>query len=144
MTRLFIEQPRLHRVCKIYCIDMVLRILEGHQNCMISLLRIMGESTREGLWLLALVTGERWHVTGYMWHVTCDLWHVAYDFFFSLIFYLQKTSSNKELKSAQKGRNISNRRDLLVSVLLSAHTMRVSKSRMQDFYYYFIVWLQNL
>ena len=30
----------------------------------------MGESSGEGLWLLALVTGGKWHVTCYLWHVT--------------------------------------------------------------------------
>ena len=37
------------------------------------LLWIMGESAGEGLWLLMLVTGWRWHVKGGWWHVKCDM-----------------------------------------------------------------------
>ena len=43
---------------------------------------IMGESPGEGLWLLALVTGERWHVTCETRHVTCQIWHVTHDTWF--------------------------------------------------------------
>ena len=31
------------------------------------------------LWLLALVTGDRWQVRGDRWHMTCDLWHVTHE-----------------------------------------------------------------
>ena len=78
---------------------MVLRILnlKRYKNCTISLkvktilrkkncpglLRVMGESAGEGLWLLLLVPGRRLHVTSdtshgkcVMSHVTCDSWHL--------------------------------------------------------------------
>ena len=48
---------------------------------------IMGESAGDGLWVLALVTGGRWHLTCDTWNVTCDMspvtcdsWHMTHDF----------------------------------------------------------------
>ena len=48
-----------------------------------SLLWINGESAGEGLWPLALMTGERWNVTRDMWNVTCDMWHMFFSLFYN-------------------------------------------------------------
>ena len=59
-----------------------------------------------------------------------------------LLLFLQKVpeksqkvtkNANKWLKSAQKSRKVSKRRDIIVLVLLSAHAERVCVSRMLDF-----------
>ena len=110
----------------------------------IVLLWIMGESAGKGLWLLALVTGGRWHLTCDTSHVTCHTWHVTRDTW-HMIFFLskkcqkshkncQKKSTQKILKSAKKCRKVSKRRVFIVSVLLSEHDERVDVSRMRDFY----------
>ena len=53
MTEVFVEQPRLHRVCqKIFW-------------------HVTGDT-----WHL---TGDRWHMTRDMWHVTHDTWHIVLD-----------------------------------------------------------------
>ena len=55
-----------------------------------SLLCIVGSKQGEGvwLWLLALVTCDRWHVAGDIWHVTGDIWHVRHDSFFCIHFVI--------------------------------------------------------
>ena len=42
-----------------------------------------GSNQGEGLWLwlLALVTNDRWQVRRNTWHVTYDTWHVTYDMY---------------------------------------------------------------
>ena len=55
------------------------------------------------MWLVALVTCDRWHATPDMWHLTADTWH--------LICFL----------------------DFFVSYLPSANVERFSVSRMRDF-----------
>ena len=61
-----------------------------------SLLWIMGELVGGlCLWLLALVTYERWQVTGDRWqvtgdtrHVTCYIWHLFFVAFFTFMYIL--------------------------------------------------------
>ena len=71
-----------------------------------NLLWLMGELTGEGFWLLALMTGVRWHVTCDMWLVICETW-----FFFkcqkSHKIKKKKKCNQKMAKSAQKYRKVS-------------------------------------
>ena len=99
-----------------------------------SLLWIMGKSAAEGLWLLALLTGE-------MWNVTYDISHVTHDFFEEKIAKKvqdksQKVKENAKLKKlptfAQKDKILSKRQDFIASVLLSIHAVRVVVSRLRD------------
>ena len=58
-----------------------------------SLLCLMEELDGRWLWLLVLLTGDRWQVTGDRWHATrqtwqktCDTWHNTY--FYLLYIYI--------------------------------------------------------
>ena len=63
----------------------------------------------EGLWLLALVTGWRWHVTSdqwhvinNMWHVTYDMWHVAWILWHLAHIFLKGPKSHKKYQKIKK------------------------------------------
>ena len=78
------------------------------------------------------VEGDMWHVTRDMCYVTCDMWYVNRDTW-HMIF--AKKWKNFMPKSCHKCRQISERRDFIVSVLLSAHVKRVGVSCMQYLVY---------
>ena len=66
------------------------------QKCssLIILLCIVRELAGGGswLWLLALVTCDRWQVTCDMWHVTYDMWHLTSDPLFLYWCFYPRTS----------------------------------------------------
>ena len=70
----------------------------------------MGESAGEGLWLLALVTGGRWHVTGGRWHVTHDTWHETCHMWYvtpatrDMIFFKQKVTKCERKKCKKRAK----------------------------------------
>ena len=67
MTKVFEEQPRLHRVCKI-CVE----------TCNLPPFPMFDfgafKEKRKKIWH---VTCDMWQVKRDMWHVTCDVWHVT-------------------------------------------------------------------
>ena len=89
------------------------------------------QGERMWLWLLALVTVDRWHATCDTWHSTHDAWHMTPDKsqltndFFCLFFPYLSIYRCVFLT-------------VLVSVLLSAHVERFNVSRMRDL----LVWKQ--
>ena len=137
---------------KIEWVDMIQRILnlDWHQSCMLvskvlrisimfffndcftSLLWIIGESAEQGLCLLVLVTGGRWHATFDMWQLNCDMWQKQIPF--------QKVPeksqnvrkhANKWLKSKQKCRTMSKKGRISCYLWYYRHTPRYFC--MQDF-----------
>ena len=119
-----------------------------------SLLWIFEESAWESLWLwlLALVTGWRWHVTCDiwnvifdMWQVTCHMWHITCDSW-QVTHYLFKQKVPKSTRKIQKEpknakrlkvpktecRKVVKKQDFILLVLLSAHAFRVVVFRNQD------------